>query len=323
MRDAARQIAGLAHRTPVMTCQALDDRCGAQLFFKCENMQKVGAFKIRGALNAVLSLSPGEASRGVVTHSSGNHAAAIALAARMRGIPAHIVMPRTAPAIKKAAVAGYGGRIVECEPTLEARDEQAQRVQRDTGAAFIHPYDDDRVIAGQGTAALELLEQVPDLELVVVPVSGGGLMSGTCIACHGLDPAMRLVGVEPAQADDARRSLLAGTIVRDGIADSLCDGLLASLSERTFDILRAHVHTMVTVTEQQAVAAMFLHMERMKLVVEPSGAVGLAAALAGVIPDLAGRRVGILVSGGNVDLARLSSLASGLPAAGPTSMPGA
>lgn len=303
VRRAAQRIAGHAHRTPVLRSRALDAMAGAQLYFKCENLQRVGAFKIRGALNAVLSLTDAEAAAGVATHSSGNHAAAIALAAQLRGIPAHIVMPRTAPAIKKAAVAGYGGRIVECEPTLEDRDRVARQVLDDTGACFVHPYDDDRVIAGQGTAALELLEEVPALDLLLAPVSGGGLMSGSCIAGHGLRPALRLIGVEPATCDDARRSLQAGRLIRDGNGPSLCDGLLATLSPRTFGILSGHVEEIVTVSDAQAVQAMQLLLQRMKLVVEPSGAVGLAAVLAGGIADLAGRRVGILLSGGNVELA--------------------
>jgi threonine dehydratase len=303
VKAAARRIAGQVHRTPVLTSRALDAMAGAQLFFKCENLQRVGAFKIRGALNAVLSLTDAEAAPGVATHSSGNHAAAIALAARLRGVAAHIVMPRTAPAIKKAAVAGYGGRVVECEPTLADRDRVARRVLDETGASFVHPYDDDRVIAGQGTAALELLDEVPDLDLVLAPVSGGGLMSGTSIAGHGLRPQLRLIGVEPATCDDAQRSLQAGRLIRDGNGSSLCDGLLATLSERTFGILRQHLERVVTVRDAQAEQAVLLLLERMKLVVEPSGAVGLAAVLGGGVPDLAGRRVGIVLSGGNVELA--------------------
>ena len=304
IRQAARRIAPHLHRTPVMTCRGLDELCGARLFFKCENLQKAGAFKARGAHNAVFLLSQEQAARGVATHSSGNHAAALALAASRRGIPAHIVMPRDAPKAKQAAVAGYGGRIRLCEPTLAAREETLQQVLAETGAELVHPYDDYRVIAGQGTAALELLEQVPELDMVLAPVGGGGLLSGTAIAVKGLAPGCRVVGCEPAAADDAYRSLQAGSIQDQPPPRTVADGLKTMLSQRTFAIIQEKVDGIVTVSEQGIVSAMRLIWERMKLVVEPSGAVPLAVLLEGGLP-VRGQRVGIIISGGNLDLDRL------------------
>ena len=304
IREAAARIAPWIHRTPVVTCAAIDERAGMRLFFKCENLQRVGAFKMRGASNAVFSLSDREARRGVATHSSGNHAQALALAARNRGIPAHIVMPDNAPEVKRAAVAGYGGRIVPCAPTLAARESTLQRVVEQTGAVFVHPYDDHRIIAGQGTAALELLEQVPDLDAVVAPVGGGGLASGTALAVHGLAPHVRVLAAEPRNADDAFRSLRDGRIVPSDDPHTVADGLRTSLGARTFPILREHLDRIALAGEDGIVAAMRLLWERAKLVVEPSGAVPLAALLEDP-GDLRGRRIGVLVSGGNVDLDRL------------------
>jgi threonine dehydratase len=299
---AARdRIRPYAHRTPVLTCATLDAMTGARLHFKCENLQKVGAFKLRGATNAVFSLPDVEACRGVATHSSGNHAAALALAARLRGIPAHVVMPRTSRTVKKAAVAGYGATIVECEPTLAAREETLARVVAATGATFIHPYNDARVIAGQGTAALELIERVPSLDVVLVPVGGGGLLSGTALAVSAASPGTRVIGAEPAGADDASRSLAAGRIVPSVDPRTMADGLLTSLGELTFAVISRHVEAILTVSEEAIVAAMRLLFERMKLVIEPSSAVPLAALLEH--PErFAGGSVGIIVSGGNVDL---------------------
>ena len=298
---AAERIRPHAHRTPVLTCAGLDERVGAKLFFKCENFQKVGAFKFRGACNAVLSLEPGQAARGVATHSSGNHAQALALAARLRSIPAHIVMPDNSPKVKVEAVRGYGGRIVFCNPTQEARERSLQEVVRATGAEFIHPYNDPRVIAGQATAARELLEQAADLQLILVPVGGGGLASGTALAARYWSPATRVVPVEPEAADDARRSLLSGSIQPSLSPRTVADGLRTSLGSLTFPILRALVSEVVTVSEQAILQAMRLVWERMKVVVEPSAAVPLAALLEGELP-VRGLRVGVILSGGNLDL---------------------
>jgi threonine dehydratase len=304
IRLAADRIAGLVHRTPVMTCRTLDVASGATLFFKCENFQKVGAFKMRGATNAVLSLSDAEAARGVATHSSGNHAQALALAARFRGIPAYIVMPTSAPAVKREAVAGYGAEIIPCEPTLQAREENLAAVVERTGAAFIHPYDDERIIAGQGTAAVELLAEVSDLDLVMTPVGGGGLLSGTALAVAALSPATGVVAAEPLGADDAVRSLAAGHIIPSVSPDTICDGLLTSLGQRNFPIIQKHVSAIWTVADPEVLTAMKLIWERMKIIVEPSAAVCLAAVLDRPA-EVAGRRLGIILSGGNVDLDQL------------------
>jgi threonine dehydratase len=301
---AAERIHDHVHRTPVMTSTAVDHIAGAGLHFKCENLQKVGAFKARGATNAVLSLDDVSARRGVATHSSGNHAAALAYAASIRGIPAHVVMPSSAPPVKKAAVAGYGALITECEPTLEARETTLDEVVARTGATFIHAYDNPMVIAGQGTAALELITDVPDLDAVIAPVGGGGLMSGTAIAVSASRPDIAIWGSEPAGADDAYRSLRDGTIYPSVAPQTVADGLLTSLSDRTFRILCERLEGILTVSEESIVNAMRLLWERMKLVVEPSGAVPLAAVLEQ--PErFAGRRVGLILSGGNVDLDHL------------------
>jgi threonine dehydratase len=301
---AAERLRGHVHRTPVMTSRAVDDFAGAQLHFKCENFQKVGAFKARGAANAVLSLDDDAAERGVATHSSGNHAAALAYAAGIRGVPAHVVMPSSVPPVKKAAVAGYGAVITECEPTLEARETTLDAVVERTGATFIHAYDNPTVIAGQGTASLELITDVPDLDAVIAPVGGGGLMSGTAIAVSASRPDIALWGSEPAGADDAFRSLRDGTLYPSVKPRTIADGLLTSLSDRTFRILSERLEGMLTVSEETIVRAMRLLWERMKLVVEPSGAVPFAAVLEN--PDrFADRRVGLIISGGNVDLDHL------------------
>jgi threonine dehydratase len=301
---AAARIAPWAHHTPVARCRSLDAMLGCELHLKCEHLQKVGAFKFRGATNAVQSLSAGQAVRGVATHSSGNHAQALALAARNRGVPAYIVMPSNASAVKVAAVRGYGAEITFCEPTLEARETTLEAVVARTGAHFVHPYDDYRVIAGAATAALELHREVPGLALVVAPVGGGGLLAGTALATHHVAADCRVVGAEPAGADDARRSLEAGHIIPSVEPRTVADGLLTSLGQRNFPILRRHVERIVTVEEDAIVAAMRLLWQRAKLLVEPSAAVPLAALLAGALP-VEGLRVGIVLSGGNVDLDRL------------------
>ncbi|MBD3221535.1 pyridoxal-phosphate dependent enzyme [bacterium] len=297
------RIRPFVHRTPLVTCETLDRMTGAELVFKCENLQKVGAFKYRGATSAVQSLDDATAARGVATHSSGNHAQALSLAARTRGIPAYVVMPTSAPAVKRDAVAGYGAEIIPCEPTLQAREETLARVVADTGAHFVHPYDDPRVIAGQGTAALELFEDAGPLDAVITPVGGGGLLSGTAIAAVHRAPGCRVYAAEPEGADDAARSLAGGVLVPSVDPDTICDGLLTSLSERTFAIIRAHVTGIVTVSDDAVVQALRLVYERMKLVVEPSAVVGLAALLTRR-EAVAGRRIGVVFSGGNVDLSR-------------------
>ena len=294
----------MVHRTPVLTCSAIDHMVGASLFFKCENFQKVGAFKIRGATNAVLSLSDDEAARGVATHSSGNHAQALALAARLRGIPAFIVMPANAPTVKRVAVEGYGAEIITCEPTLQAREETLATVVERTGAALIHPYDDDRIIAGQGTAALELLQDEPDLDVIMTPVGGGGLLSGTALTSSALAPNARVIAAEPTGAHDAARSLAAGHIIPSVNPDTVADGLLTSLGQRNFPIIQKHVTDIWTVPDPDIIAAMKLVFERMKIVIEPSSAVCPAAVLRHR-EDVAGLRIGIIISGGNVDLDRL------------------
>ena len=304
VRAAAERIRPFAHRTPVLTCSSLDLLVGASLFFKCENFQKVGAFKFRGACNAVFSLGDEEAKRGVATHSSGNHAAALSLAARLRGIPAHVVMPRTSRAVKRAAVAGYGGRIVLCEPTLAAREATLAEVVAGTGAIVVHPYNDPRVIAGQGTAALEFLEDVPGLDVVMTPVGGGGLLSGTAISVTSLSPATRVVAAEPAGADDAFRSLQEGRIVPSVNPKTVCDGLLTSLGTLTFAIIRERVAQIVTVSDTATISAMRHIWERMKIIIEPSAAVTLGALLEGKL-TVSGLRIGMILSGGNVDVSEL------------------
>ena len=302
--EAAERIRPYAHRTPVLTCASLDRAVGATVFLKCENFQKVGAFKFRGACNAVFSLGAAAAARGVATHSSGNHAQALALAARLRGIPAHIVMPANAPAVKRAGVAGYGGRITLCEPVLAAREATLAEVVARTGAAVVHPYDDERVIAGQGTAALELLQEVPGLDVVLAPVGGGGLLSGTAIAVTESARGIRVIAGEPEGADDAFRSLAEGRIVPSVRPETIADGLLTSLGELTFPIIRDRVERIVTVSEPAIVAAMRFIWERGKLLVEPSSAVPLALLWERKV-DLSGLRIGVILTGGNVDLDRL------------------
>jgi threonine dehydratase len=304
IRKAAQRIQLYIHRTPVLTSESLNAKTGAQVFLKCENMQKVGAFKFRGGCNAVFSLSEEEAVRGVCTHSSGNHAQALALAARLRGIPAYIVMPNNAPSVKKNAVAGYGGQITFCAPTLEAREATLSRIYESTGANVVHPYNDERVIAGQGTAALELLEDVPDLDVVIAPVGGGGLLSGTAIAITETKKGIRVIAGEPEMADDAHRSMELGTIVPSVSPKTIADGLLTSLGTLTFPIVQQRVEQIVTVSEQGILNAMKFTWERVKIIIEPSAAVAIGVLWERKI-DLRGLKVGVILSGGNVDLERL------------------
>lgn len=304
VRAAHARIRPHVHRTPVLTSRSLDAAMGATLFFKCENLQKVGAFKARGACNAVFSLDDAEARRGVVTHSSGNHGAAVAWAAARRGIPAWVVMPDNSAEVKKAAVQGLGAAVRYCAPTLAARDTTCAAVQAETGALLIHPFDDWRVIAGQGTAALELLEEIPDLDAILTPVGGGGLLSGTAIAARAIKPSIAVYGAEPAGADDAWRSLQSGHIVPQTDPRTIADGLRSSLGVKTFAVLSRLVDAIGTTSEPAIVQAMRLAWEKLKLIIEPSSAVPLAALLERKLP-VAGRRVGIVISGGNVDLDRL------------------
>ena len=296
------------HRTPVLTSSFLDRLTGARLFFKCENFQKAGAFKVRGASNAVFGLSDAEAARGVATHSSGNHALSLSYAAGRRGIPCHVVMPRTAPQAKKDAVRAYGGVITECAPSTSSREEVFARVQAETGADFVHPYNDPRVIAGQATCSREMLDQVADmgeaLDAIVAPIGGGGMVSGTCLTLSSIAPEVKIYGAEPLQADDAARSLHAGHIIADDAPVTVADGLKAPLKELTWHFVSQHVSDILTATEQEIVDAMRLTWARMKIIIEPSCAVPLAVILKN--PEaFRGKRVGVVLTGGNVDLDKL------------------
>jgi threonine dehydratase len=304
IHQAAQRIKPYIHRTPVLTSKSLNQKVDAQVFLKCENFQKVGAFKFRGACNAVFSLGDEEATHGVSTHSSGNHAQALALAATLRGIPAYIVMPNNAPDVKKAAVAGYGGKITYCEPTLEAREATLAQVVEETGSIVVHPYNDERVIAGQGTATLEFLEEVPDLDVIIVPVGGGGLLSGTSIAATEIKKGIRVIAGEPEMADDAYRSLKEGVIVPSAKPKTIADGLLTSLGNITFPIIQEHVEQIVTVSEEGIIDSMKFILERAKIIIEPSAAVAICVLWERKI-DLRGLKVGVILSGGNVDLEKL------------------
>ena len=310
IRAAARRIEPHIHRTPVLTCQAIDQVAGCEIFLKCENLQKVGAFKARGASNAVFSLTDDEASHGVVTHSSGNHAQALAWAAGRRGIPAHIVMPTNAPMVKKNAVLDYGGIVHDCEPTLESRLKTCARDAQETGGTVIPPYDDDRVIAGQGTIALEFLGQVPDLDAIVVPVGGGGMISGIAICAKALSPRLEIIGAEPELADDAARSFFSGRIEPHAgdPTRTIADGLRTTLGERTFPVIQDLVDDIIAVPESAIREALRLVMERAKLVIEPSAAVGIAAVRSEALRAKGHRRIGVVLCGGNLDLDALPSL---------------
>ncbi len=297
------------HRTPVLTSSYLDDLSGAELFFKCENFQKAGAFKVRGATNAVFGLSDEKAGRGVATHSSGNHALSLSYAAGRRGIPCHVVMPHTAPQAKKDAVRGYGGIVTECEPSTSSREEVFARVHEQTGADFVHPYNDPRVIAGQGTCSRELMEQMEGrgegpLDMVVAPIGGGGMVSGTCLTLSAIAPDVKVIAAEPEQADDAARSFRTGHIIADDAPETIADGLKVPLKDLTWHFVSNHVTDILTASEAEIVDAMKLTWQRMKIVMEASCAVPLAVILKN--PDVfRGRRVGVVVTGGNVDLDKL------------------
>jgi threonine dehydratase len=304
IREAHTRIRPHIHRTPVMTSASLNEIAGAQLFFKCENLQRTGSFKIRGATNAVLSLTEEQAKNGLAAPSSGNHAAAVSLAARERGLPAFIVMPRNASPAKIRAVEAYGGQVTFSEPNITSREAVTADVIAKTGAHMVHPYNDKRVISGQGTAALELLEEIPDLDVMIAPVSGGGLLSGTAIATKAVKPAVRVLGAEPRNADDAWRSYESGKIEPAAATQTIADGLRATLCPLTFEAIRTYVDGIELVSEEAIVSTMLLLWERAKLVVEPSGAVSAAAAMAGKFQGH-GLKIGVILSGGNLDLKNL------------------
>jgi threonine dehydratase len=306
VRAAAERIAPFVHRTPVQHSRRLDSNLGARLFFKCENFQVGGAFKARGAFNAVWSLAPDEAARGVATHSSGNHGAALALAAARRGIPAWVVVPRDASGFKRRAIERYGARVVDCDPGISNRETRLAQLLEESGATMVHPYDDDRVIAGQGTVALELMERVPDLDLLLAPVGGGGLVSGSAVIARDLRPGIRVVAAEPAGADDCWQSMQRGERVRLEHVDTVADGLRASIGSRNWSVISRLVDEVVRVEEDEILAATRLAWELLKIVIEPSSAVPLAALLSGRLPAR-GRRVGVVLSGGNVEVAELAT----------------
>ena len=302
--EAHKRIGTYIHRTPVLTSKSINILLNSKLFFKCENFQKVGAFKFRGAANAVFQLSDYEARNGVATHSSGNHAAALALAAKLRGIPSYIVMPENSPEIKKKAVKGYRAKIIYCKPTLEARESELEKIVKKTRAIFIHPYDNFQIISGQGTAAKELVEDYPSLDTVIAPVGGGGLLSGTATWVKSYNSEIEVIAAEPEKADDAYRSFKSGILQPSLNPDTIADGLLTSLSEMTFSIILEKVDDIITVSEETIVIAMQMIWERMKIIIEPSSAVALGAVMEK--PDrFANKKVGIILSGGNVDLKKL------------------
>jgi threonine dehydratase len=302
--DAYKRIKDVINRTPVMTSRSLNDMFGCELFFKCENFQRVGAFKFRGAANAVLSLIEQDNLKAVATHSSGNHAQALALAAKMNNVHAYVVMPSNSPQVKKDAVAGYGANITFCEPTLQARESTLEKIIEQTGAVFIHPYDNFDVISGQGTAAYELLDEIENLDYIITPVGGGGLLSGTLITAKELSPDTKVIAAEPLGADDAFRSLQSGKLQPSLNPDTICDGLLTSLSEMTFEIIYNNVHRIMKVSDEAVINAMRLIWERMKIIVEPSAAIVLGAVLENKIV-FNNKRIGLILSGGNVDLSNL------------------
>ncbi|MDN5201758.1 pyridoxal-phosphate dependent enzyme [Fulvivirgaceae bacterium BMA10] len=301
---AHKRISSFIHKTPVFTSSIINGIAGAEIFFKCENFQRVGAFKFRGACNAVLSLSEEERKKGVATHSSGNHAQGLALAAKLNNIPAYIVMPKNAPAVKKNAVLGYGAEVIDCEATLQSREDTLEHVVKEKGAYFVHPFNDYDIIAGQATASKELIEETGKLDVIMAPVGGGGLLSGTALTVNLLSPATKVVAGEPAGADDAYHSLKAGKIIPSTNPNTIADGLLTSLGTKTFEIISKYVDEIIMVSDEEIINAMRLVWERMKIVIEPSAAVPFAALLKEK-EKFQGQRVGIIISGGNVDLGKL------------------
>ena len=306
VRAAAKRIKGIGHRTPILTSKTLDRLAGRKLFFKCENFQKVGAFKFRGGWNAISMLSDKDAENGVCTHSSGNHAQAVAYAALKRGIPAYIVMPNNSPDVKLEAVKGYGANITLCESTLEARQTTLGKIAEKTGAEVIHPFNNPNVIAGQGTAALEMIEDLGNLDAMIAPIGGGGLMSGTCITTRSLLPNAKLFGAEPKGADDAYRSLKEGKMIPQESPNTICDGLLTSLGENTWNILKDHLNAIYTVSDDEVIKAMKLIWERMKIIIEPSCATPVAVVMSPEFRALKGiEKIGIILTGGNIDLSKI------------------
>ncbi len=304
MLDAHERIKPHIKRTPVLTSAYLNELTGAELFFKCENFQEPGAFKVRGAANAVFGLSDEQAAKGVATHSSGNHASCLSYAAMRRGIPCNVVMPRTAPQAKKDTVRRYGGVITECEPSTTSREETFAKVQAETGGDFVHPYNDPRVIAGQGTCSKEFMEQVDGLEMMVAPIGGGGMISGTCLTLSTLAPEVQIIAAEPEQADDAYRSFKAGHIIADDAPKTIADGLLVPLKERTWHFVSHYVTDIYTASEEEIIDAMKITWKHLRIVMEASCAVPLATILKNK-DRFAGKRVGVIVTGGNVDLDKL------------------
>lgn len=304
IQEAHKRIEPFIHRTPVLSSRQINTIFNSEIYLKCENFQKVGAFKFRGATNAVLQLSDEAKKYGVIAHSSGNHAAALTHAAAINGIKAYIVMPDNAPVVKKNAVAGYGAEITFCKPTLQAREETTAGIIERTGATLIHPYDNINVICGQGTAALELLEEIPDLDIIIAPIGGGGLMSGTVTAAKGISPGIIVYGAEPVNADDAHQSFVSGKLTPSVNPNTIADGLLTSLSDRTFHIISKNVDNIFTVTEESIIESMLLIWERMKIIVEPSSATTLAVIKEN--PEIfKGKKTGLIITGGNVDLRQL------------------
>lgn len=304
IREAAERIEPYAHRTPVFTSSQINRKAGCKVYFKCENFQRTGAFKFRGACNALFSLSKELISKGVTTHSSGNHAQAVSLAAKIRGVPAYIVMPENASPVKVAAVKNYGAEITFCNPDQKSRESNASYVIEKTGSQFIHPYNNPEIIAGQGTAALELLNEVPGLDIILAPVGGGGLVSGTAIAAKEINPGIKIIGTEPAMADDAYRSFRTGKLIQPETANTVADGLRTSLGDLTFTAIRKYVDDIVTVTEKSIVRDMKFIWERMNIIIEPSSTVPVSALFDKKI-KLNGKKVGVIISGGNVDLDNL------------------
>lgn len=305
IETAHKRIAPYIHRTPVLTCKSINEIAGSEIYFKCENFQKIGAFKIRGGMNASLTLSEDKLKNGLATHSSGNHAQAIAFAARQLGTKAYIVMPNNSPAVKVAAVKGYGAQITFCEPTQAARESTLQKIIEDTGAEFIHPYDDYRVITGQATCAKELIEDAGPFDVMIAPVGGGGLMSGTCLSTHFLLPDTIIYAAEPEGAADAVLSFKSGKIEKAAFVKTIADGLQTSLSEKTLGIIKTYVKEIFLVSEEEIKAALQLVYERMKIIIEPSSAVPLAAVLKNK-EKFTGKKTGIILTGGNVDLVKFS-----------------
>ncbi|MEC8707156.1 MAG: pyridoxal-phosphate dependent enzyme [Candidatus Thermoplasmatota archaeon] len=304
--DASKRIEGHGHRTPILTNETINRLTGKKIFFKCENFQKIGAFKFRGGWNTIMSLSDKEAKKGVCTHSSGNHAQAVAYAAMRRNIPAYIVMPENAPKVKIQAVEDYHAKVTLCEPTLKARRETLEKIADKTGAYVVHPFNEPKVIAGQGTAALELIQDIGNLDAICAPIGGGGLMSGTCITAKDMLPNIRLFGAEPKGADDAYRSLKKGKLLPQDNPDTICDGLLTSMGENTWNILKDHLEDIITVSDDEVISAMRLVWERMKIIIEPSCATPLAAILTPEFKKLENiETIGIILTGGNVDLSKL------------------